>query len=181
MRQNVSRTLTNLAPVVAVLALSGLLARLAIAGGAGRVCKTKQTTQQVQFNKCNSVLGPRAECTPAIWLLHQSSCVTNQDGGDCEENACNEAVTFFYKPRYRGDFEFFQCTNLSGTCWSCMFLAGAAGTFPGPHKFAAWCTAFGCTGVCRAAGILDFPACCYNECVETGLPLYEGQGTTCPL
>lgn len=183
MPRNTSRTLTSLAPIVAALAISGLLARLTTAGGTGRVCKTKQETKQVQKNECNSVSGfegPKATCTSSKWLLYQSSCVINQDGGDCEENACNAAVEFFYEPRYLGDSKVIDCANLSGACWTCLTLAGAAGTFPGPHKLAAWAIAVGCGAACNAAGIGDFSACCYNECVESGMPLYLGGGTICP-
>lgn len=183
MRRYTSRTLTTLAPIVAALVISVLLARLTTAGGAGRVCAPKQKLEQKQKNQCISSLtidGPEAECTPAKWLLHQSSCVVNPNGGVCEEFACDAAVDFTYEKRYLGDYKFMECTNLSGTCWSCITLGTGAAVIPGPHMGIAAIIAYGCDTACDLADIKRFPACCYNECVESGLPVYYGEGTICP-
>ena len=183
MRQNMSRTLTNLAAIAAVLALSGLLARLATAGGYGRVCAPKQKMRQVQKNQCISSIGfngAQAECLTETWLLHQSACVVNQNGGDCEEFESHAAVSYFYEKRYLGLEKFCECTNLSGSCYSCVLLAGGASLIPGPHQALTALIATGCLAACSISGIDQFPACCYYECVESGVPLFYGSGTICP-
>lgn len=154
--------------LMAVIASACFYGAPLLAGPIGERCNV-----WVEYDVQTSIACVGGACSgEMVVFCEQSSCLSKDGGGDCEDHSGILYIRYPFKPVYLGHFQWLDCTEGADACLACVALVSAGG---GGGAAAA----VACEALCLNNG-MDY--CCYTQCVsDTSRKITHNGGKFCTM